>query len=42
MARAREEDIRKMMWCIGYKRKNPNSSAEIDTLENKYGRRSKK
>lgn len=35
---ASESDIRKMMWCIGYKRKNPTSSDEVDRIDVLYGR----
>ncbi|XP_037029331.1 uncharacterized protein LOC119069363 [Bradysia coprophila] len=35
---ASEGDIRKMMWCIGYKREHPESSDEIDRYDLRYGR----
>lgn len=35
---AGEGDVRKMMWCVGYKRKNPESSDDIDRIDVKYGR----
>lgn len=31
-----EDDIKKMMWCIGYKRTHPESSLEHDTMDNIY------
>ncbi|KAJ6647723.1 hypothetical protein Bhyg_02946 [Pseudolycoriella hygida] len=35
---ASEEDVRKMMWCVGYKRKHPESSFEVDRCDLKYGK----
>ncbi|KAG4067973.1 hypothetical protein HA402_010659 [Bradysia odoriphaga] len=35
---ASESDIRKMMWCIGYKREHPESSDETDRFNVRYGR----
>lgn len=35
---ASENDIHKMMWCIGYKRKNPESSDVVDRIDVRYGR----